>query len=82
MRAIFVLLVVAVFAFLGVSGNQCGENETFQRCGTGCERTCSNGNTWNEPCKEPCVDKCFCNDGFIRNDKGACVRAWLCNPEI
>ncbi|EAU76572.1 AGAP006253-PA [Anopheles gambiae str. PEST] len=85
MRAIFVLLVVAVFAFLGVSAQQpkkCGENEIYQRCGTGCERTCDNGDTWDKPCKAACVDKCFCKDGFLRNENGKCVRAWHCNPNL
>ncbi|XP_049295858.1 cysteine-rich venom protein 6-like [Anopheles funestus] len=83
MRAIFALLVLAVFAFLGASAQtECGENETFQRCGTGCERTCNNGEDWDKPCSEPCVDKCFCQDGFLRDDTGSCVRAWRCSPTL
>ncbi|XP_052892692.1 chymotrypsin inhibitor-like [Anopheles moucheti] len=87
MRAIFVLLVVAIFAFLGVSAEnkaqpKCGENESFQRCGSACERTCSNGEEWDKPCKSPCVDKCFCQEGFLRDDSGKCVRAWRCNPSL
>ncbi|XP_050076022.1 chymotrypsin inhibitor-like [Anopheles maculipalpis] len=84
MRAIFALLIVAVFAFLGVLAQKpnCGENEVFQRCGTACERTCSNGEEWDKPCKLPCVDKCFCQDGFLRNGDGNCVRAWRCNPNL
>uniref|UniRef100_A0A182IL73 Uncharacterized protein n=1 Tax=Anopheles atroparvus TaxID=41427 RepID=A0A182IL73_ANOAO len=80
MRAIFALLFVAIFALLGDAATTCGENETFQRCGTGCERRCDNPDDWNTPCELPCVDKCFCNEGFLRHVDGECVRAWRCDP--
>ncbi|XP_053673065.1 chymotrypsin inhibitor-like [Anopheles nili] len=82
MRAIFVLLIVAVIAFLGVSaqGNKCADNEEYQRCGTGCERTCTNGESWEKPCTAPCADKCFCQSGFLRDSNGKCVRPWRCAP--
>uniref|UniRef100_A0A182NH30 TIL domain-containing protein n=1 Tax=Anopheles dirus TaxID=7168 RepID=A0A182NH30_9DIPT len=81
MRAIFVLLAVALFVVLGAAA-KCGDNEEFQRCGTGCERTCNNGDDWDKPCALPCVDKCFCLDGFLRDSSGACVRAWRCSPSL
>ncbi|KFB36020.1 putative salivary secreted serine protease inhibitor [Anopheles sinensis] len=92
MRAIYVILFLAIFVLVGVQSaddkkddkkddknKKCGENETYQRCGTACERRCDNSDYWNTPCEEPCVDKCFCDDGYLRDkDTNKCVRAWRC----
>uniref|UniRef100_A0A2M4DM06 Putative salivary secreted serine protease inhibitor n=1 Tax=Anopheles darlingi TaxID=43151 RepID=A0A2M4DM06_ANODA len=90
MRAIFALLVLAIFAFFGsalsqavqAQGSQtCRKEESYHRCGSGCERTCLNQKKWNDPCEKPCIDGCFCNEGFLRDAAGDCIRSWLCPKE-
>uniref|UniRef100_A0A2M4C501 Putative salivary secreted serine protease inhibitor n=1 Tax=Anopheles marajoara TaxID=58244 RepID=A0A2M4C501_9DIPT len=90
MRAFFALLVLAIFAILGSVQSQaaqgqgsraCGKEESFHRCGSGCERTCLNQKKWSEECDKPCIDGCFCNEGYLRDATGECIRSWLCRKD-
>uniref|UniRef100_A0AC35FZ60 TIL domain-containing protein n=1 Tax=Panagrolaimus sp. PS1159 TaxID=55785 RepID=A0AC35FZ60_9BILA len=55
----------------------CGQNETFQECGTKCEASC------NQPfpgfCSDECLENvCQCSEGFLRDSLGKCVLASKC----
>ncbi|KAG8183312.1 hypothetical protein JTE90_002804 [Oedothorax gibbosus] len=58
----------------------CGANEVFKECGTACPKTCDNRNV-EIACIDKCVEGCFCKDGFVRNDEGACVKPHQCPAE-
>ncbi|XP_078032930.1 chymotrypsin inhibitor-like [Augochlora pura] len=75
-RFFFVLLaVLAVFA-ASSHGQQCGENEQFNSCGTACEPSCSRPEP--QMCTMQCVIGCQCKEGFLRNSAGSCVSPQSC----
>uniref|UniRef100_A0A182FPA1 TIL domain-containing protein n=1 Tax=Anopheles albimanus TaxID=7167 RepID=A0A182FPA1_ANOAL len=54
-----------------------GQNEKFQCCGPCTEPTCA----VREPkqnCQKACVSGCFCENGYIRNAHGVCVKMSEC----
>ncbi|XP_070503150.1 fibulin-1-like [Chironomus tepperi] len=58
---------------------KCPANETYE-CGNPlCEKTCDNykQNCTIQPIR--CEDKCYCNNGLVRNSKGVCVPIDKCN---
>ena len=59
----------------------CPENETFTCNNAACEKNCGN---LNESCKIvnfKCDNKCFCNDGFVRETPhGPCIPILKCPP--
>nr|XP_054765345.1 zonadhesin-like [Lytechinus pictus] len=50
----------------------CGENESFTSCGSACPKTCENKDE-EQFCITVCVEGCFCDDGFLRDENGLCV---------
>ncbi|KAL7011539.1 hypothetical protein ACKWTF_014308 [Chironomus riparius] len=58
---------------------KCPANESFS-CGNPlCEKTCEN---YKETCTIQnirCEDKCYCNDGFVRNKNNVCVPVSECD---
>ncbi|VDM63703.1 unnamed protein product [Angiostrongylus costaricensis] len=58
--------------FITALSNECGQNEVFDFCGSSCEPSCRDPNP--QTCTFQCVTGCRCKDGFLRNDKGRCVR--------
>ncbi|KOB67041.1 Serine protease inhibitor 28, partial [Operophtera brumata] len=64
-------------ALRGANTNQCrGQNEFFS-CGSACDNECSmlaTQNRTNCPIKNiMCNKKCYCDDGFARDDKKQCL---------
>jgi hypothetical protein len=52
-------------------------NEVYSTCGTSCPVTCENKE--NPPmCEGSCSRGCVCATGYIRNDKGDCVKPETC----
>lgn len=61
--------------------NQClNSNEVFTECGPVdyCEATCRDPDLIAVACPRICVQKCVCNDGFLRDDDGNCVEKNSC----
>ncbi|XP_074837440.1 IgGFc-binding protein-like [Carettochelys insculpta] len=42
----------------------CPRNSHYELCGSGCPATCD-GSVAPDRCEEPCVEGCFCDNGFI-----------------
>lgn len=57
---------------------ECGQNALRQTCGTACAPTCSNPNP-GPICVLPCIDGCFCKDGYLKAANGVCVRPDECD---
>ena len=57
---------------------ECGDHEHYTDCGTACPDTCDNYKGPNRPCITLCVAGCFCDEGYVRNDSGKCVKPDEC----
>ncbi|XP_037041481.1 zonadhesin-like isoform X4 [Bradysia coprophila] len=54
--------------------------EVFNPCGSACPLTCDNYK--NPPvCTRQCVPGCYCQEGYVRNNAGNCVRPCDC-PQV
>lgn len=76
--------LVSVFAFGIITAvpvnEQCNPNEEFHSCGTACPPTCKDPRP-SGLCTKQCVVGCFCKEGYLRHDNGACVQETNCaNP--
>lgn len=51
----------------------CGRHEIYSTCGSACEKSCDN--LYDDiVCMAVCVEGCFCQEGYVRNEKGGtCV---------
>ncbi|GBN14230.1 hypothetical protein AVEN_113762-1, partial [Araneus ventricosus] len=58
--------------------NACGENAEYRECGSACPPTCADSGRKNKVCTKQCVSGCFCKKGFVKNDRGVCVRPKEC----
>ncbi|XP_077974758.1 IgGFc-binding protein-like [Styela clava] len=58
---------------------KCPANSSYRGCATGCPQTCADleSRSDNFRCKQPQIDGCVCNDGFIR-DGPNCVSKENC----
>uniref|UniRef100_A0A8C8S3T1 VWFD domain-containing protein n=1 Tax=Pelusios castaneus TaxID=367368 RepID=A0A8C8S3T1_9SAUR len=54
----------------------CPENSHYEACGNACPASCSN-RTAPSSCREPCVETCQCNDGYVLS-AGQCVPVGSC----
>lgn len=53
---------------------QCQQDEIYKTCGSPCEATCDNPNKSNVVCTQACREGCFCDNGFVRNQRsGLCI---------
>ncbi|CRL03442.1 CLUMA_CG016437, isoform A [Clunio marinus] len=70
--ALAYVAIIAIFSFSISNAETCGENESYNSCGTACPVTCE---TLGEPvfCIALCVAGCFCNDGYVRGPNGNCI---------
>ncbi|GFQ81131.1 papilin [Trichonephila clavata] len=76
MKAFIGLLLFAVaYARQAI---RCPENQHFDSCGTDCPLTCDNYETPPIICNLMCVARCFCDDGYVENSLGECVRPEDC----
>ena len=59
---------------------QCEGGKEYLACGSLCAPTCKDISYGmeNKTCTEPCVEGCFCPDGFLTNSEGVCVRSEEC----
>ncbi|XP_061391701.1 serine protease inhibitor swm-1-like [Musca vetustissima] len=55
---------------------ECGENQEFTTCGTACPLSCAKQSPGI--CTLQCVIGCQCKEGYVLNDKGACVQTKDC----
>jgi hypothetical protein len=63
----------------GSADESCGANEEFIECGSACPTTCQNMDNLPQICPTVCVQGCFCEDGYVRNEKtGECVFTEQC----
>lgn len=60
--------------------DSCGRNEFFDYCGTvkSCEASCKNPFGVDLICPDVCIQGCFCNNGFVRNQNRRCVQISSC----
>lgn len=56
---------------------ECGPNATYNLCGSACPATCARPIP-PSICTLQCVPDCFCNRGFLKNNRGLCVPARQC----
>lgn len=74
-----------LFSFLAIGltnafvAPDCGPNGEFKSCGSACEPTCANPKP--TICTLQCVMGCFCKPGFMKNEKGECVRPENCEAQ-
>nr|XP_032660607.1 IgGFc-binding protein-like [Chelonoidis abingdonii] len=54
----------------------CPENSHYKACGNACPASCSD-RTAPSSCREPCVETCQCNDGYVLS-AGQCVPVGSC----
>ncbi|RWS04891.1 hypothetical protein B4U80_12618 [Leptotrombidium deliense] len=80
---IFILfLAVALAAFVNATSMmKCGVKEVYHQCG-GCDKTCENYKDKAIPCTLPCIPKCLCIEGLVRNSQGKCDDARRCNDKV
>jgi hypothetical protein len=58
---------------------QCGENEVYSTCGSGCgDLTCKQPDSKNLVCPAVCKVGCFCGEGYVRDANGKCVTPDQC----
>ncbi|XP_014238870.1 chymotrypsin-elastase inhibitor ixodidin-like [Trichogramma pretiosum] len=79
--ALCLLLVAAVCACYAQAADpiRCPAGSHYSRCGTICPRTCRNPT--GPTCQAiSCPDKptCYCNNGYVKNNQGRCVRPSQC----
>jgi len=56
----------------------CGQNAERRTCGSACAPTCANPQP-GPTCVLPCIDSCFCKDGYLKTSNGLCVRPEECD---
>jgi hypothetical protein len=65
--------------FFGVVAVQCGENEVYSTCGSGCgDLSCQQPDSKNLVCPAVCRVGCFCAEGYVRDANGKCVTPDQC----
>nr|XP_026692192.1 zonadhesin-like isoform X3 [Ciona intestinalis] len=55
----------------------CPENSKPFQCVSGCPNTCSNPKA-EEECDKPKTDRCVCDDGYLMDNNGSCIREEEC----
>ncbi|ELT96344.1 hypothetical protein CAPTEDRAFT_168416 [Capitella teleta] len=60
----------------------CGENMEFKPCGDACVPTCSDKTGENCGNLGPCTEGCFCKEGFVYNQDGACIKEEQCGCQV
>ncbi|CAH0627383.1 unnamed protein product [Chrysodeixis includens] len=74
-----------------ISNEQCdklkcpGDHEHFE-CASECDNVCATLDRQNKtncpiPSANICTPKCYCNDGYARNDQGKCVLVKNCGDQ-
>ncbi|XP_017134624.1 chymotrypsin-elastase inhibitor ixodidin [Drosophila miranda] len=61
-----------------ITPRKCPANESYLPCGPSCQTECS---TLGQPClirHIRCPDGCYCNEGYARNSRGACIPQGQC----
>ncbi|KAG8181902.1 hypothetical protein JTE90_026060 [Oedothorax gibbosus] len=56
----------------------CGKNQVYQECGTACPLTCENLGNPPKVCTLQCVVGCACQEGYVKNSEGECVKPEQC----
>ncbi|CAL1266706.1 unnamed protein product [Larinioides sclopetarius] len=56
----------------------CGANAEYRECGSACPPTCADRGKKNKICTMQCVSGCFCKKGFVKNNRGVCVKPQEC----
>ncbi|XP_015127337.1 chymotrypsin inhibitor [Diachasma alloeum] len=71
-RICFFLIFALAMVFIGeIRAQRCPRNEVWSTCGTRCPPSCRNP---RPICTMDCRVGCFCRRGWLRNNRGICVR--------
>ncbi|XP_022219179.2 chymotrypsin-elastase inhibitor ixodidin [Drosophila obscura] len=71
-------LLALTTAQVPITPRECPANESYLPCGPSCQTECA---TLGQPClirHIRCPDGCYCNDGYARNARGACIPQKQC----
>lgn len=60
---------------------ECGANEEYRTCGPFCQPTCHKPH-FPMFCSLRCNQGCFCKEGYIRGENGACIPISECRVEV
>lgn len=61
---------------------ECGDGMVFKECGDACVPTCTDATGENCGNLGPCTEGCFCKDGLVYNQDGACVEPDDCGCKL
>ncbi|GLV35702.1 Hemolectin [Carabus blaptoides fortunei] len=78
MKVTVVLFILLHFSFC-TSTPTCPKGEVYNSCGSACPPTC---NSKPEICTDQCVPGCFCANGLVKNQHGACVSQKLADLDV
>ncbi|XP_055677730.1 chymotrypsin inhibitor-like [Lutzomyia longipalpis] len=69
--AIVLLALVVCAVYVSAEEQQCGPNQVFKYCGNACDNYCDGHDCGLRYFK--CPDKCYCVDGYLRNNNEECI---------